>query len=193
MTITRELRSAPQSEIVQKFSRLVGIVSVAFAVVGGLLTIVMALHVAADVASRNLLNSPIPGTIEYITYWWMPMIVFLSVPYVEQKRAHITVTLMTDPLHGVSKERSAMIVKIGSILILIFVLYLAVLSFSDSFNVGQTASGGVPIPIWVGKGVMVLGLIQVLLQMIANSAVPKKTCDPKQQEAPATRGTTDDN
>lgn len=178
------------------FSHWVGLVSIMFAVIGGILTVVMAIHVAADVTGRNFFNSPIQGTIEYITYWWMPMIVFLSLPYVERKRVQITVTLVTDSLTGVARHRAAVITKLVSIIAVLFILYLAILSFSDSFSIGQTAPGGVPLPVWVGKGVMVIGLAQLLLQMIANGPTPAPK-DPVKAEldlvvdpddAPATQG-----
>lgn len=193
MTITREPRGIAQPRSAQLFFHWVGCISVAFAVIGGMLTVVMALHVTADVTGRNLFNSPIQGTIEYITYWWMPMIVFLSAPYVEQKHAHITVTLVTDSLQGAARRRAAILTRTVTIVVAIFVLYMAVLSFWESFSIGQIASGGVPLPIWVGKGVMVLGLGQLLLQMIANSLELLQSDNSERAVTPVTRGTSDDN
>lgn len=172
MTKSEEPRGRALSDLRPVFSLWVERVSIVFAVIGGILTVVMAIHVAADVTGRNFFNAPVQGTIEFITYWWMPMIVFLALPYVEKKRAQITVTLVTDSLTGSTRDRAAVVTKFVSIVAVLFVLYLAFLSFSSSFNIGQTAPGGVPLPIWVGKGVMVLGLAQLLLQMIANGPTP---------------------
>lgn len=193
MTSTREPDRAGITRTAQRFKKYVDTVSLVFAVLAGILTVVMALHVTADVSGRNLVNAPITGTIEFITYWWMPMIIFLSIPFVEQKRAHITVTLVTDSLRGATKQRAAAIGKTVSIVIVVFVLYLAMLSFTDSVSIGQTASGGVPLPIWVGKGVMVLGIAQLLLQMIADSATAIGQDVSRPDQAAATRGPRDDN
>ena len=45
--------------------------------ISGLLLLVMMLHVTLDVALKYLLNQPVPGTLEVVSYYYMVGTVFL--------------------------------------------------------------------------------------------------------------------
>lgn len=172
MTTTTQPVTFADNRAMTAFRRGINALTVVLATISGIAAVAMGLHVAADVVGRNVFNTPIAGTLEFITYWWMPVIVFLAIPYVEQKRAQITVTLISDALTGRHKDIAHLAVTIGSAVIFLLVLYLAYNSFSDAMRVGQTSSGAVAVPIWLGKGVMLVGLAQGLLQMIVGSPKP---------------------
>ncbi|MDO5511737.1 TRAP transporter small permease subunit [Corynebacterium sp.] len=152
--------------------RVVSAITTVMATLSGIAAVAMGLHVVADVVARNLFNSPIAGTLEFITYWWMPIIIFLAVPYVEQKRAQITVTLMSDALTGRHKDQANVLITVVTALIFALVLFLAFSSFTDAMEISQTSSGSVQVPIWLGKAVMFVGLAQGLLQMLVGSPKP---------------------
>ncbi|GAB3691204.1 TRAP transporter small permease subunit [Corynebacterium nasicanis] len=172
MTTTTKLSSLVDNGAVAAFRRIINAITVVLATISGIAAVAMGLHVTADVVGRNLFNTPIAGTLEFITYWWMPVIIFLAIPYVEQKRAQITVTLMSDALTGRHKEVANIAITAVTLIIFLLVLYLAFNSFTDAMRIGQTSSGSVAVPIWLGKGVMLVGLLQAFLQMIVGSPKP---------------------
>src|SRR5215207_5440776 len=57
--------------------------------------IVMVLQVTADVVARNVFNRPIGGTLEMVTYLWMPT-VSLAFGYAQLRDEHIRVTLLLE-------------------------------------------------------------------------------------------------
>lgn len=64
-------------------------------VIGGLAIAFMMLHITFDVASRFLFNSPMPGTISIVSYYYMVIAVFIPLAFAEQKNAHISVEVIT--------------------------------------------------------------------------------------------------
>ncbi|MEX0405939.1 TRAP transporter small permease [Aquibium sp. LZ166] len=59
----------------------------------GLILVAGILHVTADVAMKYLFASPIPGTIVYVSNYYMTSIVFLPLVSAELRRQHIAVDL----------------------------------------------------------------------------------------------------
>lgn len=69
------------------------------AVLGGIATIALMLHVTADVALRNTLNKPIPATYEIVTHYYMIALAFIPLAWVERTGAMVQVELI-DPFMG---------------------------------------------------------------------------------------------
>jgi TRAP-type C4-dicarboxylate transport system permease small subunit len=66
-----------------------------FAWLSGIAVAVMMLHVCIDVFAKFVLQSPIPATITVVTYYYMPLLTFLPLAFVQQKRGHISVEVFT--------------------------------------------------------------------------------------------------
>ena len=60
-----------------------------------LVTIVMMLHVVADVIGKQFFNTPIWGTLETVSGYYMVIVVFLPLAYVARTEGHIIVELFT--------------------------------------------------------------------------------------------------
>lgn len=54
--------------------------------------------IMADVSAKYLFHMPITGTLEIVSYYFMPIAVYLALPYVERSGEHISVPLVTDLL-----------------------------------------------------------------------------------------------
>ena len=65
-------------------------------VVCGFFLCVMAVHVVADVSSRYLFNTPLTGTIEIVSNYYMVIVIFLPLPYITHRRAHFSAEVFTD-------------------------------------------------------------------------------------------------
>ena len=60
-----------------------------------LVTIIMMLHVVADVVGKQFFNTPIWGTLETVSGYYMVIVVFLPLAYVARTEGHIIVELFT--------------------------------------------------------------------------------------------------
>ena len=73
-------------------ARLRNVSIAGLAVSGGLAILPMMLHVATDVALRNLVNRPVPATYEIVTqYYYMSALAFVPLAWMERSRGMIAV------------------------------------------------------------------------------------------------------
>lgn len=70
----------------------------------GLVIALMAVHIVCDVAARYLFASPIPGTVEIVSRYYMIVLVFLPLIYVQKRDAHFVAGLFTDKLPARPKQ-----------------------------------------------------------------------------------------
>lgn len=75
--------------------RLLDLVVNAAAFIAALATIVMMLHVTADVAARNFFNAPLVGTLEIAANYHMAALAFLPLALIAREKGHIIVELFT--------------------------------------------------------------------------------------------------
>lgn len=64
----------------------------------GLGVLLMMLLIVVDVLAKYLLNSPIPGVLELVAFYFMIMVVFLPLAYAQQSRQHLFIDLFTRSL-----------------------------------------------------------------------------------------------
>ena len=77
----------------------------------------MMLHIAADVIMRYFFNSPLPGTMTVIMYYYMIVVVFASVVLVERSDAHIRIELLTERFPLPAQRLLRKLSDIGSLVI----------------------------------------------------------------------------
>ena len=122
--------------------------TIALFVAGGAL-VAMMLHVVADVFGKYFFNTPIPGTIEVVAWYYMVAVAFLPVAYVQVKRQHLMVELFTMSL---SPRRKLAFDGVVAILGSLYSGLLAWLLLGDALE--STARGDVQdltffyMPIW---------------------------------------------
>lgn len=66
--------------------------------VSGLGLVLMLILIMTDVTLKYVADRPVTGTLEIVSYYFMPVMVYLALPYVEKSRDHIAVPLVTDML-----------------------------------------------------------------------------------------------
>ncbi len=79
----------------------------------------MMLHVSTDVIARTVFNSPLIGTIEIVSAYYMAALAFLPLAWITRSRGHIIVELFTSHL---PKRRLALIDGIVGVVSLAYVL-----------------------------------------------------------------------
>ncbi len=74
-------------------AKLITFTSRLFMFISSIFLVLMMVHVTADVLMKYFFNSPIEGTFETVTYYYMISIVFLPLAVVELRNEHIYVDL----------------------------------------------------------------------------------------------------
>ena len=77
------------------FKKIMDLIVDILAWIAGLAVVLMMLHVALDVALRNLFNAPITGTIEIVANYNMAALAFLPLALIAREKGHIIVELFT--------------------------------------------------------------------------------------------------
>lgn len=80
----------------QTLGRLLSYLINAVTVLAGLSVALMMIHITADVISRYAFSYPLPGTISIVSNFYMVLVAFLPLAFVEQKGAHISVEVLTE-------------------------------------------------------------------------------------------------
>lgn len=148
--------------------RVIDAISRTSAGVAGVALIVMLLHVVADVGSRTFAHAPLPGTLAFITYWWMPAIVFLSLGATELSNGHIQVSLLIDKL---TRRFGRVIRSYGDVVAAAsigIVLYFGVLGAIEVTVLQKAELGVINVPVWFPRIVMAVGLAVYFLQILAS-------------------------
>lgn len=140
--------------------------------VGGLIVLVATLHVAADVILKYLFASPIPGTIVWVSNYYMVAIVFLPLVSTELRNQHISVDLW--PRVTPALDRLAMRLT-WALSAAVFAL-LAWNTWRDAarkYGEGEFAldQGGTVIT-WPGYFVLPLGFALITALLIAKTVRP---------------------
>ena len=78
--------------------RILAGASTALAWLAGVALNLMMLHIAADVVARYIFNSPLHGTVEIVSAYYMVAVVFLPLAMIERSNGHIVVELVTQHL-----------------------------------------------------------------------------------------------
>ena len=119
-----------------------------FALLSGLFIAVMAIHTALDVGLRNVANAPLPGTLNYVTYWWMPLLVFLVLAHAHMTDQHLTVTLASDGASGWPKRLAKIFSTVATLIVLASLSYFMVETAVDSWSRTETIVSDIRLEIW---------------------------------------------
>lgn len=147
--------------------RVIDTISIVLAVLAALITASLMINVIADVLGRGLFNRPLPGTIDLTQYAWMPSLISLALGYALLRGEHIRVSLLTGPI-GPRAQRVIEVIGMASTLVVVtFFIWFGVEKAFDSARTSEHAVGAPWLTIWPFRVVLVVGMIGLLLQALA--------------------------
>lgn len=128
----------------------------------------MMMHITLDVAGRVLFNSPITGTIEISSFYYMVAVSYLPLAYVSRNEGQIIVELFT---RNLSKPR---LLKLDAIVQVITIVYLAVFTWQTAvMALEQTHEGEIWemsdtfLDIWPGRWLLPISFLMMMIYLIA--------------------------
>lgn len=119
-----------------------------FSIIAGVGIFAMMLHVLANVFMRYFFNSPIPNTLEVVSYWYMPIVAYLGFVLAKAAKEFIDAPLIFDSLTWGNRR---ILVIVFSIIGIGGCLLFAYFTFVDEalHGLATQATGGVSnLPIW---------------------------------------------
>lgn len=125
--------------------------------VGGLGIILMMLNITLDVVLKVFWNTPIQGTVEVSSYYYMVAIVMLPMALVEYDDEQISVDLLFNHFPNWLKRTSLMITFIATAGMLAIMTWRTGLDAVRAFNVGEVVMGSREIIVWPARCMLPLG------------------------------------
>ena len=135
--------------------------------IGCVAIIAMMVHVMAEVTLRYFFNASIPGTEELVSGYYMVMVVFLPLGYVQLERGHVIIELFT--LKASARTKAWMdgfvyVVCSGALAIYAYAGYHKAIEMTQK---GEFWIGIVDVTVWPARwmmpiGIAVMGLIMIL-------------------------------
>ncbi len=126
----------------------------------------MMLLITSDVIMNKLIGRPIPGTVEVTAYYFMVLLVFLALPYIEKKQSHISADFLVVMLPESWQDRLNAIGKILTIIFYTLLAYGAVLQAVKSTKRLETAMSNFTFYIWPSRWGVVFGLVSAICVLL---------------------------
>lgn len=152
----------------QAMERLADRVSQGLALIGAVGLLALLVHVSAEVLARNVLGRPIPATNQVVSHYYMVLIAFLPLAWVERQGAMISVELTEGFLSPRMKRASDVLVALIAVVIY---AALAWVTWGDAVKAWRVGSFvdvlGRRLPIWPTyflppAGFLLAGLVMAL-------------------------------
>lgn len=139
-------------------------------ILGGSALMVMMVHITAEVILRSAFNITIPGTLEFVSFYYMVIAVFTGLALVALLNEQVIVEVFLNWM-----PRSALLIVDGLAAILgaayAFVLtYGGWLEAKSALKYGEMVPvRGFDVPIWPSRWVAVIGLGLIVLASLAHA------------------------
>lgn len=141
--------------------------NITLAVIGGVLTVALMLHIVLDVTARSVLNSPLHGTLDFTQFAWMPTLVSFGLGYALLRGEHIRVNLLSAGTRETTQRVVEIIGMVATFVTVLMLINFGVEKAIDAMELDERAVGTPILPIWISRWVIVVGLIGLLLQAVA--------------------------
>lgn len=154
------------------FDKALGRLSDLLGVLAGLALVLMMLHITAEVVARYVFDSPLHGTVEIVSTYYMVAVVFLPLALIERVNGHIIVELLSKHFPQRTQEILIAVVALASAL---FFAAFAWQTWGDAlkkFEIGEEALGTVSVTVWptrfyipIGCGLLVIVLVHKAIRL----------------------------
>ena len=139
------------------FKRVLDYIVMAAAVVAVIATIMMMLHVTADVIGRAF-GKPITGTVEIARYYYMSALSFLPLALIARDRGHIVVELFTSWMKRRSRKLLDAAVGVITLLYMCAFSWEAIELAIKKTKLREAQESGIGfIEVWPGRWFVAIG------------------------------------
>lgn len=134
------------------------------ALIGAIALIFMLVHVAADVLLRNTLQTPIPATNEIVSRYYMVLIAFLPIAYVENTRSMVSVEVIEGMLGKALLKVSDLFVLMITVPVYACLTWVTFIAAIQNWEIGSFVDvQGIQIPIWPSYFLPAFGFLLALI------------------------------
>ncbi len=133
--------------------------------VGAAAVVAIAVHIAIDIFARVAFNSPIPGTLEVVSNWYMIAAVFIGAWAAQRRNEHISVDIITARLPEASQAIVAVLASLVTLVFLVALIWLGLIEAFHNASIGEYI-GAYRVPIWPARLLVPIGLCAYLVLLV---------------------------
>lgn len=155
----------------QRFARGLDALTYLLVIVSGIAISLMAIHIVVDVGGRYLFRAPLPGTVEFVSRYYMVVLVFLPLALVQQRNGHFVAGLFTDNLPLRTKQKLIAVTQLAMAAVALLLAWRGVAAAEHATSTGeQVQAAEFVIMTWPGRWLVPLGLGLMAFQALVIAA-----------------------
>ena len=169
----------------KKNMSLISKVAIALNLLGTAMIVLMAVLVNADILSRNFLNAPIGGVIEFISLS-IVSIVFLQIPNTIMERRHISNDILINLLkNSIVRNYLSLLYSLLGVILMILIFINVLPNFVQEYrgNFFRGTAGFIEIPTWPFMLLVLVGSFFAILQYLVEALQAFKSADDMEKVA----------
>lgn len=116
--------------------------------------VLMMVNITLDVLGTGLFGMGVPATLEFVTYYYMTMAVFLPLAAVELKREYLVVDLFMDRAPAWLRRWSEIGRTLATAAVFSFLAWLTALGALKSYRTGELVLSAQTVHIWPARFVL---------------------------------------
>lgn len=133
--------------------------------------VVMMLHVCVDIVLRTFFAAPIPATVEVVSRYYMVLVAFLPLAWVERRHGMISVELLDGFLSAGGKRVADVVVALFAALVYGVMTYTTWLVALDNYATGTFVLAlNTQVPVWPSYFLPPLGFALAALATLLRAA-----------------------
>jgi TRAP-type C4-dicarboxylate transport system permease small subunit len=126
---------------------------------GAVMIGLMAVHVALDVTLRYAFNAPLPGTVSFVSFYYMVAVIFAPLAFVQSKREHFFAEIVTQRWPEPAVRALDAVCLVVTALVLFFLTWRTGAYALTFTKVGAAVETGYfTIPTWPSRWFVPIGL-----------------------------------
>ncbi len=119
--------------------------------------------ITGDVIMNKVASRPIPGTIEITSFYFMVSVVFLALPFVEKRNAHIAADVITSRLSPAIQRVFTLCGRLLTIIFYGLLSYKTLQTAISSTEIYEEAMSNFVFYIWPSRWIVFLGFVVAVL------------------------------
>ncbi|WP_288943755.1 TRAP transporter small permease [uncultured Roseovarius sp.] len=137
-------------------------------IVGGIVLIVMMLHITCDVIAKFLFQQPLPATTTFVSNYYMVIVAFLPLALTERNDGHISVEVLTVHFPATVQKGLEMVAMAFSAAVFSAMAYQSWLAANKSYAVGTfEVELGKKLITWPARYILPLACALIVIVLVA--------------------------
>ncbi|MCB4321560.1 TRAP transporter small permease [Alcaligenes sp. 13f] len=139
---------------------------------GCIVLVIMVGHVSIDVLARNLFKTSVPGTLEIVSNWYMVIVTFCPLAFLQLSKGHIVVDVATFHLNNRIKNLLDAIMS-GFTFILTSIWFLSAIDLATRRTLQHeyVEYGLSTLPIWPVRWIYVASILGIFLASFITTVI----------------------